>query len=262
MKSGTGVSTTYTLVSSYTGSLHENSRLYTSREYDRETHLYFLRARYYSPSTGKFISRDPIGQNDQINLYTYVKNNPLTYTDLFWKAAKQFVEAYDNYNRLKDLIFKPKNEESTQAFIEWELTQGFMNLDANQRMALLSEFYKARNKAKELHYARNKLNTNLPKNAEEAKKMGWTDSTSGASDYHQNWVPEWKENDKWVSKDGHKEVVFSYTDGAIVTDVSNMGTYNFFKWAVSDPISTYYHFQYDVNPWKEWWSWPDDSTNK
>ncbi len=83
MKSGTGVSTTYTLVSSYTGSLHENSRLYTSREYDRETHLYFLRARYYSPSTGKFISRDPIGQNDQINLYTYVKNNPLTYTDLF-----------------------------------------------------------------------------------------------------------------------------------------------------------------------------------
>jgi RHS repeat-associated protein len=81
VKSGTGVSTTYTLVSSYTGSTHENSRLYTGREYDRETNLYFLRARYYNPSTGKFISRDPVGQNDQINLYTYVANSPVMYTD-------------------------------------------------------------------------------------------------------------------------------------------------------------------------------------
>jgi RHS repeat-associated protein len=87
IKSWSGISTAYTLVSSYTGSLHENSRLYTAREYDRETHLYFLRARYYSPSTGKFISRDPIWQNDQINLYTYVMNNPLMYIDLDWMKA-------------------------------------------------------------------------------------------------------------------------------------------------------------------------------
>ncbi len=76
------ITTTYTEIKNYTWSLHENSRLYTSREYDRETHLYFLRARYYSPTTGKFISRDPIGQNDQINLYTYVANSPVMYVDL------------------------------------------------------------------------------------------------------------------------------------------------------------------------------------
>ena len=55
----------------YTGNTYSNSRLYTGREYDRETNLYYMRARYYNSDTGKFISRDPIGQNDQVNLYTY-----------------------------------------------------------------------------------------------------------------------------------------------------------------------------------------------
>lgn len=61
--------------------LYGNTRLYTGREYDREIKLYFLRARYYDASTGRFISRDPIGQRDQINLYTYVGNSPLNYID-------------------------------------------------------------------------------------------------------------------------------------------------------------------------------------
>ncbi len=63
------------------GNLYGNSRLYTGREYDREINLYFLRARYYDASTGKFISRDPIWQRDQVNLYTYVKNSSLVYMD-------------------------------------------------------------------------------------------------------------------------------------------------------------------------------------
>ena len=49
-----------TSVDSYTGNTYSNSRLYTGREYDRETNLYYLRARYYNANTGKFISRDPI----------------------------------------------------------------------------------------------------------------------------------------------------------------------------------------------------------
>ena len=68
-------------ISTYTGYTYSNTRLYTGREYDRESGLYYLRARYYSPDTGRFISRDPIGQNDQVNLYTYVANSPLKYVD-------------------------------------------------------------------------------------------------------------------------------------------------------------------------------------
>ncbi len=35
--------------------------IYTGRRYDPETQLYFYRARYHSPTLGRFISKDPIG---------------------------------------------------------------------------------------------------------------------------------------------------------------------------------------------------------
>ncbi|MEK4852832.1 RHS repeat-associated core domain-containing protein [Paenibacillus sp. FSL H7-0756] len=58
---------------------------YTGEVYDQETGLYYLRARYYDPSMGRFLNEDtyegqitnPLSQN----LYTYVHNNPLIYTD-------------------------------------------------------------------------------------------------------------------------------------------------------------------------------------
>jgi RHS repeat-associated protein len=58
-----------------------NTRLYTGREYDRETNLYYLRARYYDANLGRFISRDPIGMKDNVNLYSYVANSPVGYVD-------------------------------------------------------------------------------------------------------------------------------------------------------------------------------------
>ncbi len=77
--------------------------MYTGREYDREINLYFLRARYYNPETGRFISRDPIGQRDQINLYTYVKNSPLVYMDRMGLNSKPFISsAWDVYMTWSD----------------------------------------------------------------------------------------------------------------------------------------------------------------
>jgi RHS repeat-associated protein len=54
---------------------------YTAREFDSETNLYYLRARYYDSNVGRFISEDPIRFNGGINLYAYVMNNPLNLTD-------------------------------------------------------------------------------------------------------------------------------------------------------------------------------------
>lgn len=53
---------------------------YTGREPDA-TGLIYYRARYYDPSIGRFISRDPAGMPDGINRYAYVGNDPINNTD-------------------------------------------------------------------------------------------------------------------------------------------------------------------------------------
>ena len=49
---------------------------YTGREFDPETGLYYYRARYYPPASGRFLNEDPIGFGGGINFYAYVGNNP------------------------------------------------------------------------------------------------------------------------------------------------------------------------------------------
>jgi RHS repeat-associated protein len=51
------------------------------RAYDSETGLYYYRARYYSPTIGRFLQTDPVGYQSGLNLYTYVHNNPLNLVD-------------------------------------------------------------------------------------------------------------------------------------------------------------------------------------
>ncbi len=52
---------------------------YCGEYYDTETGTIYLRARYYDPSVGRFISEDPIG--DGLNWYTYAGNNPIMFID-------------------------------------------------------------------------------------------------------------------------------------------------------------------------------------
>ncbi|MBU5334084.1 hypothetical protein KQI61_17975 [Anaerocolumna aminovalerica] len=58
---------------------------YAGEIYDQETGLYYLRARYYDPSIGRFINEDSFeGQVNNpltLNLYTYCFNNPGIYVD-------------------------------------------------------------------------------------------------------------------------------------------------------------------------------------
>ena len=56
--------------------------LFTGREWDSETGLYFYRTRFYDPFIGKFTALDPMGcELSEYNLYAYVKNSPIRFVD-------------------------------------------------------------------------------------------------------------------------------------------------------------------------------------
>src|SRR5215217_6267989 len=99
---------------------------FTSKERDIETGLDYFINRYYSSIQGRFTSADPIAMTSQrppdpqrLNLYSYVRNNPLIYTDpngleLYfefefdskgkvknWSDAKQYKKALEKATGLK-----------------------------------------------------------------------------------------------------------------------------------------------------------------
>ncbi len=54
---------------------------YTGKERDDTTGLYYYGARYYAPWLGRWLSADPAGPVDGLNLYAYVESNPIVFND-------------------------------------------------------------------------------------------------------------------------------------------------------------------------------------
>ena len=75
--------------------------LFTGQQYDASTELYRLRARYYSPSMGRFLSQDTWATNFrdpmEYNRYSYAANNPATYSD----PSGHFVDTSQILSKIK-----------------------------------------------------------------------------------------------------------------------------------------------------------------
>jgi RHS repeat-associated protein len=77
------------------GSTVDNPHLFAGRRYDAGTGLYYLRARWYEPNTGRFLQPDPAGFGNTdprtLHRYAYSANDPINNVDPSgknWKAVR------------------------------------------------------------------------------------------------------------------------------------------------------------------------------
>ena len=54
---------------------------FSTKYKDIETNMYYYGKRYYSTLTGRWINRDPIGEQGGLNIYGFVNNNPISNID-------------------------------------------------------------------------------------------------------------------------------------------------------------------------------------
>jgi RHS repeat-associated protein len=54
---------------------------FAGASFEPETGLYYMRARFYEPGLGRFLTEDPIGINGGANLFAYAANDPINTSD-------------------------------------------------------------------------------------------------------------------------------------------------------------------------------------
>jgi RHS repeat-associated protein len=74
-----------------------NRYCWQGREYSWKTGLYFFRARWYDPVTGRWLSNDPIGISGGLNQYVFCANNPVNFGDPFGLCEDSEPSLWDQF---------------------------------------------------------------------------------------------------------------------------------------------------------------------
>jgi len=103
-----------------------NGFTFTGQWWDSDVGLYYYKNRWYSPDLGRFVTQDPSGYVDGMNLYQYVKSMPTMLGDVM--GLKIYIDrdkgiTSKDIDNLKANIEKVKNSKFTDAQGKERLTQ-------------------------------------------------------------------------------------------------------------------------------------------
>ena len=159
-----------------------------------------------------------------------------------------------------------KKIDQADKFLQRKMESTGISTALNELKPWLSPVQKIEDSLKKWHYDRlnNPMQQSwaLPQSPAEAIKRGFVRAPNSQNLYHRNKGQ--KDNVKYHFKETGQEVIFN-GQGKIVTDVENIGTFNYFPPSekindIFDVVDNILHMIVDVMPYYEWGNEENDTT--